>query len=108
MSLDELTADVEAAYSDLAGADLALDEESRMELAMLQAALDTEDPSDLVARAIHILFQSTVDTGKLDFHLRSRYDVTYDEYLSGMTTTVGTSSDTRYTNRRRKSSLLAD
>jgi hypothetical protein len=85
MSLDELTADVEAAYSDLERSDLPLDRESRMELAMLTAALDAEDPGALVKRAVHILFQSTVDTGKLDFHLRSSYDVTYDEYLSGMT-----------------------
>ncbi len=85
MSLDELNADVEAAYSDLGNVDIALDEESRMELAMLLSALDAEDPSALVQRAVHILFQSTVDTGKLDFHLRSGYDVTYDEYLSGMT-----------------------
>lgn len=56
-----------------------------MELAMLRAALDVEDPSNLVTRAVHILFQSTVDTGKLDFHLRSSYDVTYDEYLMGAT-----------------------
>jgi hypothetical protein len=38
-----------------------------------------------VRRAVHLLFQSTTDTGRLDFHLRSAYDVTYDEYLSGMT-----------------------
>ena len=85
MSLDDLNADVDAVYSDLGEAALTLDQESRMELAMLMAALDTEDPSDLVRRAVHLLFQSTVDTGKLDFHLRSDYDVTYDEYLSGMT-----------------------
>ena len=85
MSLDELTADVEAAYSDLDEVDVSLDEESRMELAMLQTALDTTETSKLVQRAIHILFQSTVDTGKLDFHPRNSYDVTYDEYLSGMT-----------------------
>ena len=85
MSLEDLTADVEDAYSALGEAELALDEESRMELAMLMTALDAEDASSLVQRAVHILFQSTVDTGKLDFHLRSTYDVTYDEYLSGMT-----------------------
>ena len=85
MSLDELTADVEAAYGEFDDVDIDLDEESRMELAMLAAALDVEDVTDLFTRAIHLLFQSTVDTGKLDFHLRSRYDVTYDEYLSGMT-----------------------
>ncbi|MFB6134389.1 MAG: hypothetical protein ABEJ55_05320 [Halanaeroarchaeum sp.] len=85
MSLDDLTEDVEAAYSDLGDLDVALGEESRTELAMLVAALDADDPASLVERGIHMLFQSTVDTGKLDFHLRSTYDVTYDEYLSGMT-----------------------
>jgi hypothetical protein len=32
-----------------------------------------------------MLFQTAVETGNLDFHLRSGYDVTYDEFLSGMT-----------------------
>ena len=85
MSLDELTDDVEAAYGELADTEFSLDEESRLELAMLQAALEEDDPSALVSRAVHVLFQSTAETGKLDFHLRGRYDVTYDEYLSGMT-----------------------
>jgi len=85
MSLDSLTADVEDAYGDLDDVSVELDEESRWELAMLTAALDTEDTDALITRAIHLLFQSTVDTGKLDFHLRNQYDVTYDEYLSGMT-----------------------
>ena len=85
MSLDELTDAVEAAYGDLADAEFSLDDESRLELAMLQAALEEDDPAALVSRAIHVLFQSTAETGKLDFHLRGRYDVTYDEYLSGMT-----------------------
>ena len=85
MSLDALSGDVEDAYTDLADVSVELDEETRWELAMLAAAVDTDDVDALVRRAIHILFQSTVDTGKLDFHLRNRYDVTYDEYLSGMT-----------------------
>lgn len=85
MSLEDLTDDVDEEYAALKDLTLTLDEESRTELALLAAALDTEDPADLVQRAVHLLFQSTVDTGKLDFHLRSRYDVTYDEYLSGMT-----------------------
>ncbi len=85
MSLDDLTAAVEAAYGDLEHVSVTLDEESRLELAMLQAALEEDDPSVLVSRAIHVLFRSTAETGKLDFHLRGRYDVTYDEYLSGMT-----------------------
>jgi hypothetical protein len=85
MSLDDLTADVEDAYGDLDSVEFALDDESRLELAMLQSALEEDDPSALVSRAVHMLFQSTAETGKLDFHLRGRYDVTYDEYLSGMT-----------------------
>ncbi|GAA0267038.1 hypothetical protein [Halobacterium noricense] len=83
MSLDDLETDVELAYDDLD--DYAfLDRESRQELAMLSAALDA-DTDELLRRAIHLLFQSTTESGRLDFHLRSTYDVTYDEYLSGMT-----------------------
>jgi len=85
MSLEDLTDDLEAAHGDLEGASIELDDETRLELAMLQAALEVDDPDQLVARAIHMLFQSTAETGKLDFHLRGRYNVTYDEYLSGMT-----------------------
>jgi hypothetical protein len=85
MSLDDLNADVRDAYGDL-GDSLAvdLDRETRNELAMLLAAAGG-DPDELVRRAIHSLYRSTVDTGDLDFHLRRGYDVTYDEYLSGMT-----------------------
>ncbi|WP_435154719.1 hypothetical protein [Haladaptatus sp. DFWS20] len=86
MSLDELTDDVEAAYSALDDKlAVSLDRETRNELAMLSASLDPDDRDELIRRAVHLLFQSTVETGKLDFHLRSAYDVTYDEYLSGMT-----------------------
>ena len=86
MSLDDLEADVEAAYAEIDGdLDATLDEETKRELTMLVAALDPEEPADLVRRAVHLLFQSTVETGKLDFHLRSTYDVTYDEYLMDMT-----------------------
>ncbi|WP_227374216.1 hypothetical protein [Haladaptatus halobius] len=86
MSLDDLTDDVEAAYSALDGElSVSLDRESRNELAMLLAAFDPDDSDELVRRAIHLLFQSAVETGNLDFHLRGTYDVTYDEYLSGMT-----------------------
>jgi hypothetical protein len=85
MSLDDLNADVQGAYGDL-GDDLtvALDRETRNELAMLLAAFDGEE-GELVRRAVHALYRSTVDTGDLDFHLRQGYDVTYDEYLSGVT-----------------------
>lgn len=86
MSLDGLSEDVETAYADL-GEELpvSLDRETRNELAVLLTTLDPDDPDELVRRAIHMLFQTTVDTGSLDFHLRRGYDITYDEYLSGMT-----------------------
>jgi len=106
MSLDELTEDVESRYADL-GEELAvdLDRETRNELAMLSVALDPAETDELVRRAIHMLFQTTVETGTLDFHLRSSHDVTYDEYLSGMTfeemtgnqfPQSGTNEDRRY------------
>ncbi|HKL29479.1 MAG TPA: hypothetical protein VJ898_09465 [Natrialbaceae archaeon] len=84
MSLDELTADVERTYDELEGFEAELDEEARREFTMLVAALDPDDPQELIQRAVHLLFQTTVDRGNLDFHLRSTYDVTYDEYLAGM------------------------
>ncbi|WP_254841294.1 hypothetical protein [Natronomonas marina] len=86
MGLDDLSTDVETAYADL-GEELSveLDAETRNELAMLTAAYGPDDPDELLRRAVHMLFQSAVETGNLDFHLRSGYDVTYDEYLSGMT-----------------------
>ena len=86
MSLDDLTDDVQDRYSDL-GEDLVveLDRETRNELAMLSVALEPGETEELVRRAVHMLFQTAVETGTLDFHLRSGYDVTYDEYLSGMT-----------------------
>ena len=85
MSLDDLTADVEETYESLdKEISLDLDDDTRQELTMLMAALDKEE-GDIVEQAVRLLFQSTVETGKLDFHLRSGYDVTYDEYLSGMT-----------------------
>jgi hypothetical protein len=85
MSLDDLNEAVEASYGDLDDElSVELDREAKHELAMLLAALDGE-AEELVSRALHLLFQTSVDTGKIDFHLRSEYDVTYDEYLSGMT-----------------------
>jgi len=86
MSLDELTEDVESAYGDVdEEQSVSLDRETRHELAMLGAAFGTDDTDELLRRAVHLLFQTTVDRGTLDFHLRQGYDVTYDEYLSGMT-----------------------
>lgn len=86
MSLDELTSDVEDRYAEL-GDELHvdLDRETRNELAMLSVAMDPDNPDELIRRGIHMLFQTTVETGKLDFHLRSSHGVNYDEYLSGMT-----------------------
>lgn len=93
MSLDALGDDVEATYGEL-GESMAvpLDRETKHELALLTAVL-AADPSDLLRRAVHLLFQSTVDMGKLDFHLRSEYGVTYDEYLTGMTYEEMTGAD---------------
>lgn len=86
MGLDDLTDDVDATYADLDDElPVSLDQQSKTELAVLQAALGPEDTDDLVRRAIHLLFQTTADSGALDLHLRRGYDVTYDEYLSGMT-----------------------
>ncbi|MDS0283171.1 hypothetical protein [Haloarcula onubensis] len=86
MTLDELQAEMQERYAET-GDELpvSLDRETRNELAMLSVALDPEDTDELVRRAVHMLFQSTVERGTLDFHLRSGYDCTYDEYLSGMT-----------------------
>ena len=86
MTLDALSEDVTEAYGEL-GEELVvnLDRETRNELAMLETALEPESTDELLRRAVHMLFQSTVETGTLDFHLRSGYDVTYDEFLSGMT-----------------------
>lgn len=83
MTLDELVDDVRAANSELKDADVALDREARTELAMLVAALDG-DADELVARGVHALFDSYVQSGKLDFNLRTTYEATYDEYLAGM------------------------
>ncbi|WP_276271889.1 hypothetical protein [Haloarcula litorea] len=86
MSLDDLQSAVEEEYAALGDEQaVALDRETRNELAMLSVALDPEDTDELVRRAVHAFFQSVVDRGTLDFHLRSGYDCTYDEYLSGMT-----------------------
>jgi hypothetical protein len=94
MSLDDLNDRVQDSYASLDGELMVtLDRETRNELALLEAALDTEDADELVRRAIHLLFQTTVDTGKLDFQLRSSYDVTYDEFLSGMTFEQMTGAD---------------
>ncbi|AGB39499.1 hypothetical protein [Natronococcus occultus] len=94
MSLDDLNAEMEESYAEI-GDELAvaLDRETRNELALLETALEPEETDELVRRAVHMLFQTTVDSGKLDFQLRSGYDVTYDEYLSGMTFDEMTGAD---------------
>jgi hypothetical protein len=85
MSLEDLNADIEAAYADLDDElTVEIGREAKHELAMLIAALD-DDAGDLVERAISLLFQTSIDTAKLDFHLRGEYDITYDEYLMGAT-----------------------
>jgi len=86
MSLDDLQDDIEDEYADLDDElGVSLDRETRNELAMLAAAFDPEETDDILRRAVHMLFQTAVETGNLDFHLRREYDVTYDEFLSGMT-----------------------
>ncbi len=95
MSLDELSAEIERTYRTLEDpCEITLDRETKNELALLESALEPESTDELVRRAIHLLFQTTVDTGRLDFHLRSGFDVTYDEYLSGMTYGEMTGADT--------------
>lgn len=85
MGLDELDSAVESAGSELGETvTIELTQEMQQELGMLMAVLDA-DAGDLIERAVHLLFQSAVDTAKLDFHLRQEFDVMYDEYLSGMT-----------------------
>ncbi|MDQ2051332.1 hypothetical protein RBH26_12665 [Natronolimnohabitans sp. A-GB9] len=94
MSLDDLNEDVTDVYGSLdEELTVSLDRETRNELALLETALEPEETDELVRRAIHMLFQSTIDTGKLDFQLRSAYDVTYDEYLTGMTFEEMTGAD---------------
>lgn len=84
--MDELAEDIETAYTNLPDEiTVALDRQTKNELALLQASLGTETVDELLRRGIHVLFQGTVDTGGLDFNLRQSYDITYDEYLTGMT-----------------------
>ena len=85
MGLDDLDTAMTAAYDGADGTvSVDLDRETSHELALLLAAFDG-DRDELFRRGIHALFRRTVDTGDLDFHLREEFDVTYDEYLSGMT-----------------------
>jgi hypothetical protein len=77
-----------------------LDRETRQELAFLLAAFDG-DAEELLRRGVHRLFRSSVDTGDLDFHLRGAFDVTYDEYLAGMTYDDAAGPDRRQDDDRR-------
>jgi hypothetical protein len=85
MGLDELDDEVLQQYSDIGDdAEVELDRETKNELAMLLAAFG-DDEEALFRRGVHALFEQAVRSGNLDFHLRSGYDVTYDEYLAGAT-----------------------
>ncbi|MFW5939499.1 MAG: hypothetical protein ACOCSD_00250 [Halolamina sp.] len=85
MSLDDLDENLTANYTAMGEeTTVDLDSETRNELAMLSAAMGT-DTDELLRRGVHALFQQAVQTGNLDFHLRTGYDVTYDEYLAGTT-----------------------
>ncbi|WP_435124755.1 hypothetical protein [Halobaculum sp. D14] len=93
MGLDALDEAVAEAYGDMDDeVDVELDRETKNELALLVAAFGG-DRDELFRRGIHQLFRSTVDTGDLDFHLREAFDVTYDEYLAGMTYDEMTGAD---------------
>ena len=86
MSLEELSTEIESRYADIPDSyELTFDRQTKNELAMLSAVFGTDSIDELLKRGIHLLYQSTVDTGGLDFQLRREFDVTYDEYLSGMT-----------------------
>jgi hypothetical protein len=86
VSLEDLSETVETVYGDIEETPAVdLDRETRQELAMLLAALETDEVDELLRRGVHELFRAAVESGQLDFHLRTGYDVTYDEYLSGMT-----------------------
>ena len=85
MGLDDLDEAMAAAYGEMdETVTVELDRETRNELALLCAAFGG-DRDELFRRGVHALFRRTVDTGDLDFHLREAFDVTYDEYLAGMT-----------------------
>ncbi|PSQ18564.1 hypothetical protein BRD00_04550 [Halobacteriales archaeon QS_8_69_26] len=89
MTLEDLAETVEDAYGEMDDSpEVDLDRETKHELALLLAALDTDDTDELLRRGVHLLFQTAVESGKVDFHLRTEYDVTYDEYL--MDTTMDT------------------
>lgn len=86
MELEALNEAITAAYERIeVDLDVAIDEQTRTELALLCAVYDTDDVDDIVRRAIHLFVQHALETGSVDLQLRQRYGLTYDEYLSGMT-----------------------
>lgn len=86
MSLTELTAEIDAILDQLDDEyAVTLDGQTRRELALLVAVYEPDTVDDIVRRAIHQFTQSAVDRGSIDQQLRTRFDLTYDEYLAGMT-----------------------
>ena len=70
MSLEELNDDITSQYSELDDElAVALDRETKNELAMLAAAFETDDRAELLRRGVHLLYRQTVESGDLDFHL---------------------------------------
>ena len=96
--LDDALADHNRALKD--EVTVSLDRETRQELAFLLAAFDG-DTEELLRRGVHRLFRSSVDRGDLDFHLRGAFDVTYDEYLVGMSYDDAARPDRRQDDDRR-------
>lgn len=86
MSLPAFNEDLDSALASLdEEIEVSLDWQTRRELALLSAVYQPETVDEVVRRAIHLLTQDAVDRGSIDYHLRTRYDITYDEYLAGMT-----------------------
>lgn len=86
MSLEAFSQAVDDRYRSI-GTELtvSLDDQTRTELAVLAAAVEPESMDELVRRAVHLLTRDAIERGDVDMLLRRRHDVTYDEYLAGMT-----------------------
>ncbi|MFP4631983.1 MAG: hypothetical protein ACLFMT_00915 [Halobacteriales archaeon] len=83
MSLEDLESEIAARRSELADVlDVDVDGQCRDELALLSAVLGSP-PEAVVADAVHEHLRMLLGNQVLDFHLREKYDVTYDEYLVG-------------------------
>lgn len=86
MSLEAFSRAVDDRYRSIGSeVTVSLDERTRTELAVLAATFEPESMDDLVRRAVHLLTRDAIDRGDVDMVLRRRHDVTYDEYLAGMT-----------------------